>query len=90
MCESREFNFFLSALDLDFSTTEDRMGVVETVDLVPNGSRITVTPEKLEEYLIVQLQVHFLLLYLDICFTLLVPLASSCEASINGIPSRVL
>ena len=34
------------------------MGVAETVDLVPNGSKITVTQDKLEEYLIVQLQVH--------------------------------
>ena len=49
----------ISVLDLDFSTTEDRMGVAETVDLVPNGSKITVTQDKLEEYLIVQLKVHF-------------------------------
>ena len=68
------------------------MGVVETIDLVPNGSKITVTHEKLEEYLVVQLQVyciekHPIILYL---MHTLVSSSPSCETSALGVFTRIL
>jgi E3 ubiquitin-protein ligase NEDD4 len=38
------------ALDLTFSTEDDRFGEVVTVDLKPNGENIPVTNENKKEY----------------------------------------
>lgn len=38
------------ALDLTFSTEDDRFGEVVTVDLKPNGQNISVTNENKKEY----------------------------------------
>jgi HECT-domain (ubiquitin-transferase) len=38
------------ALDLTFSTEDDRFGEVVTVDLKPDGQNITVTNENKKEY----------------------------------------
>lgn len=38
------------ALDLTFSTEDDRFGEVVTVDLKPNGRNIDVTNENKKEY----------------------------------------
>ena len=37
-------------LDLNFSTERDEFGVVETVDLIPNGRNVAVTNENKGEY----------------------------------------
>lgn len=46
----------IAALELDFVVTEDHLGVAETVELVPGGNNIVVTPENLPDYLIAQYQ----------------------------------
>jgi len=38
------------ALDLTFSTEDDRFGEVVTVDLIPNGENIPVTNQNKKEY----------------------------------------
>lgn len=43
-------------LCLDFAVTEDHLGVAETVDLIENGSNVTVTNDNLPEYLDAQLR----------------------------------
>ena len=48
----------IDSLELDYTVTEDRMGVNETVELKPNGAKEVVTGDKLKEYLVLQLQVH--------------------------------
>lgn len=46
----------IACLELDFTVTEDRLGITETVDLIPNGSKQTVTDDRLGEYLVQQMQ----------------------------------
>lgn len=41
----------VSCLMLDFVVTEDKLGVTETVDLIPGGSEITVDNDNLPQYL---------------------------------------
>lgn len=41
----------IACLELDFVVTEDKLGVNETVELVPNGENIAVTAENLPDYL---------------------------------------
>eukprot|EP01039_Chlorochromonas_danica_P003256 gene3256-3567_t len=46
----------LEAMELAFEVTEDKLGVTETVELLPGGSNITVTPQNLSEYFVKQYQ----------------------------------
>lgn len=46
----------VSVLMLDFNVTEDKLGVAETVELVPGGSDITVDNKNLPDYLDEQLK----------------------------------
>ena len=47
-------------LDLEFVVTEDKLGVTETVELVPGGSDMTVTNANLPKYLEAQLRYRLL------------------------------
>lgn len=46
----------VSMLMLDFVVTEDKLGVTETVELIPDGSNVEVTNENLPQYLDEQLK----------------------------------
>jgi hypothetical protein len=46
----------VSQLFLDFVVTEDKLGVAESVELIPNGTNISVTNENLPQYLEAQFQ----------------------------------
>ncbi len=57
----------LEVLELDFVVTEDKLGVTESVELVPGGEKMVVTKENLPEYLLLQYRYALLAIVIVLC-----------------------